>query len=134
MLWYFGEAAVGANIVSPILIISVAFTGICTFSIPDFSFSFTLRIFRFAFIFLGYIAGFLGIGLGCYIFFIVLSDLKSFGVSYFSPYLPMGNLNTNTSYFMKPIWKRESRNDFLNTKKPNQEKKISMIWKNVNKE
>ena len=131
---YCGEAAVSANIVSPILIIIVAFTGICSFAVPDFSLSFSLRIFRFAFIFFGYLAGFLGIGLGFYMLFIIASNLKSFGVSYFSPYLPVGNLNTNTSYFVRPIWKRETRNNFLNTKRPKQEGKYSMSWKKVDKE
>lgn len=58
-----GEAAVSANIVSPILIIIVALTGICSFAIPDYSLGFCLRIFRFMYIVLAYIAGFLGMGL-----------------------------------------------------------------------
>ena len=33
------------------------------------------------------------------------------------------------SYFIKPIWLREKRADFLNTKRPNIEGKISMKWK-----
>lgn len=45
-----GEAAVNANIVSPILIIIVAITGICSFAIPDFSLSFSLRLWRFFYI------------------------------------------------------------------------------------
>lgn len=54
-----GQAAVSANIVSPILIIVVAITGIASFAIPDFYFGYHLRILRFGFILLGYIAGFL---------------------------------------------------------------------------
>ena len=38
-----GEAAVSASIVSPILIIIVSLTAICSFAVPDFSLSFTLR-------------------------------------------------------------------------------------------
>ena len=45
-----GEAAVNANIVSPILIIIVAITGICSFAIPDFSLGFSLRLWRFFYI------------------------------------------------------------------------------------
>jgi len=48
--------------VSPILIIIVAITAICSFAIPDFSLGFSLRIYRFIYIILGYICGFLGIG------------------------------------------------------------------------
>ncbi len=50
-----GEAAVTANIVSPILVIVIALTGISEFAIPDFSFAFSVRIFRFIYIILGYI-------------------------------------------------------------------------------
>ncbi|MBR3133426.1 MAG: spore germination protein [Clostridia bacterium] len=58
-----GEAAVSANLVSPLLIIIVAITGICSFAIPDFALGFALRVFRFAYLILSYISGFLGIGL-----------------------------------------------------------------------
>ncbi|MCL2341499.1 MAG: spore germination protein [Firmicutes bacterium] len=56
-----GNAAVAAHLVSPILIIIVAITGICSFAIPDYSMGFALRIFRFMFIIMGFLAGFLGI-------------------------------------------------------------------------
>lgn len=125
-----GEAAVSANIVSPILIIIVAFTGICSFVIPDFSFSFSVRIFRFMYILLGYIAGFLGISAGFFIHFLILSNSKSFGVDYFSPYIPFSSISKNESYFLSPIWKREYRSLFLNTKRPKKEEKISMDWRN----
>ena len=75
-----GQAAVSAGIVSPILIIIVAITGMSSFAIPDFTFSFHLRFFRFAFVFLGYLAGFLGIGIGIFVYISALCDLETFGV------------------------------------------------------
>ena len=124
-----GEAAVSANLVTPLLIIIVAVTGICSYAIPDFSLNFTIRTFRFMYIILGYIAGFLGISFGMFIQLILLSNLQSFGASYFSPYLPPTNKNTDSSFFIKPIWKKENRSSFLNTKRPVQEDKVSMKWK-----
>ena len=124
-----GEAAVSANLVTPLLIIIVAVTGICSYAIPDFSLNFTIRTFRFMYIILGYIAGFLGISFGIFIQLILLSNLQSFGASYFSPYLPPTNKNTDSSFFIKPIWKKENRSSFLNTKRPIQEDKVSMKWK-----
>lgn len=124
-----GEAAVSANLVTPLLIIIVAVTGICSYAIPDFSLNFTIRTFRFMYIILGYIAGFLGISFGMFIQLILLSNLQSFGASYFSPYLPPTNKNTDSSFFIKPIWKKENRSSFLNTKRPVQENKVSMKWK-----
>lgn len=124
-----GDAAVSANLVSPVLIIIVAITGICSFAIPDFSLNFTFRIYKFLYIFLGFIAGFLGIAVGLYLQTAILCNLKSFGVYYLAPYVPMTNLKTSVSYFLHPIWKRENRSDFLNTKRPNEQPHYSMKWK-----
>lgn len=126
-----GEAAVSANIVSPILIIVVAFTGICGFAIPDFSLTTSIRILRFGYILLGFFAGFLGIAFGFFVHFIFLTNLSSFGVPYFSPYIPFKNLSENAGYILRPIWKRERRDKLLNTKRPTIEPKISMDWRNT---
>ncbi len=83
---------------------------------------------RFIFIFLGYIAGFFGIGLGIFVYLCILTNLKSFGVPYMAPYAPATHENLD-SYFLKPIWRREKRADFLNTKKQRAQKHISMKWR-----
>lgn len=124
-----GDAAVSANIVSPILIIIVAFTGISAFTIPDNSLRFSIRMFRFMYTILGYIAGFLGIALGFFIHFILLANQNSFGVPFFSPYIPFKKLSNNDGLYVNPVWGREKRNSFLNTKKPNIEEHISMKWR-----
>lgn len=117
-----------ANIVSPILIIIIAITGITSFSIPNYSLSFHLRITRFIYILLGAISGFLGIGIGLFLYFIILCSLKSFGISYLSPYAPL-NLQNSTGYFFKAPWKREERNNFLHPKDMKIQDKISMKWR-----
>ena len=125
-----GDAAVSANIVSPILIIIVAFTGISAFAIPDNSLRFALRMFRFMYTILGYFAGFLGIALGFFIHLLTLSSQYSFGVPFFTPYMPFDKFTKNESLYINPVWKREKRNSFLNTKKPDIEPHISMTWRN----
>ncbi len=124
-----GDAAVSANIVSPILIIIVAFTGICGFSIPNFSLKFSVRIFRFMYIILGYIAGFLGITFGAFVHFAFLCSQTSFGVPFISPYIPFTDTKSIDNLYMPPVWKRETRSSFLNTKQPDSEKHISMKWR-----
>lgn len=124
-----GDAAISANIVSPILIIIVAFSGICAFSIPDNALRFSIRMFRFMYIILGYIAGFLGIALGFFIHFLILSNQSSFGVPFFSPYIPYNNPSQNNNLYMEPVWKREKRAEILNTKKPQIEDHFSMKWR-----
>ena len=123
-----GQAAVSAGIVSPILIIVVAITGIASFAIPDFSFGFHLRYFRFGFILLGFMAGFLGIGLGLFVYISILCSIKSFGVSFTSPFAPADNSKGN-AYLLPPIWKREYRAPYMATKRPKTQEKISMKWK-----
>lgn len=127
-----GQAAVSAGIVSPILIIIVAITGIASFAIPDFSFGFHLRYFRFAFILFGFMAGFLGISLGLFIYISLLCSIKSFGVSFMSPFAPASNSKGN-GYLLEPIWKREFRAPYMAPKSPKDQEKISMKWKYNNK-
>lgn len=123
-----GQAAVSAGIVSPILIIIVAMTGISSFAIPDYSFSFHLRFFRFGFILLGFLAGFLGIGIGIFIYLSELCDLETFGVSYTAPYAPFID-SKNNGFLLPPIWKREYRASYLASKREKKQNKISMKWR-----
>lgn len=117
-----GQAAVEASIVSPILIIIVALTGICSFSIPDFTLSFHSRTLRFIFTMLGALVGFLGLAAGLIVYILILSDIKSFGVSYFQNIFKRGLI-------LSPAWQRENRASFLHTKRPKEQDKISMAWK-----
>ena len=88
-----GQAAVDAGIVSPILIIIVAITGITSFAIPDYYLAFHCRVARFMYIVLGYFAGFLGIAFGAIIHLLIATKIQSFGVSYLDPYIPAkGNI------------------------------------------
>lgn len=123
-----GDAAVSAGIVSPVLIIIIAITGISSFAIPDYSFGFHLRYFRFAFVLLGFMAGFLGIALGLFVYISLVCSLKSFGVSYTTPFAPATNSKGN-GYLLNPIWKREYRPSFIASKREKDQEKISMKWK-----
>ena len=123
-----GQAAVDASIVSPILIIIVSFTAICSFSIPDFSLGFHFRIMRFIYILLGAMAGFLGIAAGICVHLIVLNNLKSFGVSYLGKSIFKHNKAGN-GIILSPAYHRENRSEFLKVKRPKMQDDISMKWK-----
>ena len=123
-----GQAAVEANIVSPILIIIVALTGICSFAVPDFSLSFHFRIMRFIYILLGAMAGFLGIAAGVCIHLIVISNMKSFGVYYLETNIFKKN-NVGNGVILAPAFNREDRAGFLKSKRPKIQDEISMKWK-----
>ncbi|MBE3596300.1 MAG: spore germination protein [Hydrogenibacillus sp.] len=83
-----GQAAVQANIISPIMVIVVAITGLASFTQPDLSFNLALRISRFFFLFAGATLGFLGIALLLAAALAYLVSFKSFGVGFFTPWAP----------------------------------------------
>lgn len=123
-----GDAAVSAHLVSPILIIVVAITGLSSFAIPDFTFSFHLRVYRFIFILLGYGTGLIGIGAGLLIYINIICSIKSFGISFSSPLTHPVGLYTDR-YFVKPAWQNEKRENFLSPKKKYSQPPISKKWK-----
>lgn len=123
-----GQAAVAANIVSPILIIIVAVTGIGSFAIPNFSLALSFRMLRFAYIILGAVAGFLGITTGIFLHGLMLANTKSFGVPLLAPFGPITKNLINDEVARFPIWKQEKRPDFLNTKDEEKQPEISRGW------
>ena len=124
-----GQAAVSAKIVSPLMIIIIAITGIGSFAISDYSLGWGYRILRLIFIALGSTLGFYGIALGIVTYAIYLSAQTSFGVPYLSPLPKRKSRFNETAFFVNPIWKQENRPDFLKTKKKRSEPKISRKWK-----
>lgn len=81
-----GQAAVDANIVSPMIIIIISLTAICTFAVPDYSLTSAFRLIRYMFIALSAFLGLYGFLIAFLITFIHLSSLESFKVPYLSPY------------------------------------------------
>lgn len=123
-----GQAAVAANIVSPILIIIVAVTGIGSFAIPSFSMAFGFRVLRFGYIFLAAMAGFLGITFGLFVHGMWLATSKSFGVPFMAPFGPKTKRAFEDQLLRSPIWMQEERPDYLNTTKLKKQPDISKKW------
>lgn len=123
-----GQAAVAANIVSPILIIIVAVTGIGSFAVPNFSMAFSFRINRFIYIILGAMAGFLGVTVGLFIQGIMVAASKSFGVPFLTPFGPKTIRTFSDTITRGPIWKQEFRPDYLNAKEVRRQPHISREW------
>lgn len=87
-----------------------------------------MRYHRFAYILLGYAAGFVGIGLGLFINLCLLCNLKSFGAPYITG-SPKSDKKTTHQILLAPMWKRENRPGFLDTDRPKSQNNISMKWK-----
>lgn len=128
-----GQAAVSAKIVSPIMIIIIAITGIGSFATADYSLSWSLRILRLVFIALASLMGFYGIAIGIFIYALMLAKQKSFGVPFLSPSPRMRSKSMVSAVFVNPVWRREHRPDFLKTKNKEEEPVISRGWKTKNK-
>jgi len=124
-----GQAAVSAKIVSPIMIIVIAITGIGSFATSDYSLSWSYRILRLVFVLLSSLMGFYGIGIGLFIYVLLLGNQKSFGVPFLSPVPQMRSKSVTNAIFVNPIWRRENRADFLKTQKEKEEQEISRSWK-----
>lgn len=128
-----GQAAVSAKIVSPIMIIVIAITGIGSFATADYSLSWSFRILRLSFIVLAAFMGFYGIAIGIFIFMLMLASQKSFGVPFLSPVPRMKSKSMVNAVFVNPVWRRENRPEFLNVKNNREEPEISRTWKTKNK-
>lgn len=107
-----GQAAVEANLVSPIVVIVVAFTALCSFAIPNEEFAFSFRILKFLLIALSAWFGFFGFLIGLFLVLVHLASLKSFDVPYLSPYVGAqlnGYQDEKDSFIRFPLrmlWKR----------------------------
>lgn len=123
-----GQAAVQANIVSPILIIVVAVTGLGNFALPNYNLALAARLIRFGFILLGALVGFYGITIGIALLCILLFDMKSFGVPFFAPIVPRTGRSSDL-LIRYPIWKNEDRPDYVNAAKAERQPKVSKKWK-----
>ncbi|HEX3031732.1 MAG TPA: spore germination protein [Bacillota bacterium] len=123
-----GQAAVAASIVSPVLIIVVAVTGIGSFAIPNFSLAISFRILRFVYICWGSILGLVGVAIGLFIHGMLLVSAKSFGVPFMIPFGPRTLESVAETIFSGPIWNQETRPDYLNTKDERKQPRISRGW------
>ncbi|MDF2989089.1 MAG: Na+/proline symporter [Eubacterium sp.] len=122
-----GQAAVQANLVSPVLIIIVAITGLGNFAIPDFSMAFAARISRLIYIILGAFLGFYGIALGLVAMTVMLASAKSFGVpllTFFSPKVS----NSSDVVIRRPVFMQEFRPDNINPLDVTRQPPISRKW------
>jgi spore germination protein KA len=100
-----GQAAVEANVVSPILVIVVAVTGLASFAIPEVSLSYMIRIARFPFLLACSLMGFYGFAVAFTLMLAYLSTVQSFGVYFMSPYAPSFP-SSKDMVFRPPAWKQ----------------------------
>lgn len=83
-----GQAAVAANLVSSVVLIVVALTGLGNFCIPDYSTQLAAAFFRLTLTIAAWIGGLLGVICLMTVFLAWMASLKSYGVPFLAPFSP----------------------------------------------
>ena len=98
-----GQAAVSASIVSPILIIIIAITGLGNYVIPNYGFSIGMILYRILLLLLSALMGIYGLIIGLFLIVTHLCSIKSFGIPYFAPVAPKQPHNPDILLRL-PVW------------------------------
>lgn len=118
-----GEAAVNAGIVSPIMIIIIAFTFITSLIFTDLELINAIRYFRFIFLFAAALYGLYGIAIAFIYFLIHVNNTTSLGKPYFYPLAPF-----DFTYLKKTLLKgkfiKDSKRSEMLTRKNITKKKV----------
>ena len=118
-----GQAAVDAGIVSPITVIVVAFTSICSLVFTDIDFMNGIRSWRFIFILASSILGIIGILSFAIIWLVKLSSLENLETSYLSPFAPFSKKDQNNAIYKAPEEKLINRPNYISTLNPHRQRR-----------
>jgi spore germination protein KA len=104
-----GQAAVQAGLVSPFMVIVVAFTGIASFAAPGFGTGLAVRVIRYAVMALAASLGLFGILTGASVLYIHLLSLRSFGLPFLAPLAPLITSDLKDTVIRMPWWMMNHR-------------------------
>lgn len=104
-----GQAAVQAGIVSPLMVIVVAFTGIASFTFPSYNLGIAIRMLRFPLMILAGCFGLIGVMIGIIMISIHVTGLRSLGVAYISSLAPMHLTDLKDVFVRVPWWAMDER-------------------------
>ena len=107
-----GQAAVDAHLVSPIVVILVSFTALCSFAIPSEEFAYAFRVLKFLVIFASAWLGYFGFLVSITVILFHLARLKSFGIPYLTPFSGgdiNGDLDKRDALWRYPLQKNNVR-------------------------
>lgn len=104
-----GQAAVQAGLVSPLMVIVVAVTGISSFAIPSYETSFALRLLRFPIVIASGMFGLLGFVGALFVLVVHVLSLRSFGEPYMAPIIPFRADDQKDNLVRSPWWTMHKR-------------------------
>ncbi len=117
-----GDAAIRAGLVSPGVVVIVAFTAIASFTAPVFTLGLAARILRFIIIILGAAFGLLGIQFGLLLILIHLVTLRSLGQPYMAPFAPFIWEDMKDALFSLFRWQMVYRPKLLGYREPKRQR------------
>jgi spore germination protein len=115
-----GQTAVAAGIVSNIMVVVVALTGISSFIIPNYDMSAAIRLIRFPMMLISAMFGIYGLAIGWMTLIAHLISLESLGTPYGSPIAPFRFADMKDTFIRLPLWIMKTR---PTNARPIQEKK-----------
>ena len=121
-----GQAAVDADIVSPISIIVVSVAGLGAFASPSVEFSRSLTVFRFIYMIVASVSGLVGFICLLLVNICYLASSEVYGVPFLSPIAAFDRYEKGI--LISPIWKREKRPRNLKTQDDKKQPHISRKW------
>ena len=110
-----GQAAVSANIVSTVVLIIVALTGLGNFTIPDYSAQVAAAYYRILLCIAATLGGLLGITVIGLCATAIMCSVKSFGVPFFTPFAPVTKHREHL-LFREKLVSRGGASDWSNPK------------------
>lgn len=113
-----GQAAVDAGIVSPILVIVVSVTAICSFAVPMYSAGLSMRLLRFPIMFSAAMFGLYGVIMSFLFLVVHMLKLKSFGISYVNLAVPQSLRDWKDYMIRVPLQFMKYRPGVLKPKDP----------------
>lgn len=108
-----GQAAVSADLVSPLMIIVIAIAGLGTFAIPDYSLSLAVKLRQILYLLVADVAGVYGMLLLYLYLGARLTTMTSFGVPFLAPRSPFRAHNLDL-FARFPLWMQRRRSFFAN--------------------
>jgi spore germination protein KA len=122
-----GQAAVEAKLISPLVIMIVAVTGLASFAIPNWMSGFSVRGLRFLLLAGATVLGFYGVAAGIFVTVLYMAGLRSFGVPYLSPVAPLRPA-TADALTRGPLFRMEMRPEYTRPLNERRQAEIVRSW------
>ncbi len=108
-----GQAAVTADLVSPLMLIMIAVAGVGTFAVPDYTLNTSIKVRQVVFLLVSNYFGLYGVLLLYLVYSNELCMMTSMGAPFMAPLAPLRPHNADLRGRM-PIWMQRSRGAFVN--------------------